>query len=75
MSIYIYIYIYCIVCGKYKKFKNPKISYIFDETWIVFIIFSKCVTETKKIFKEEESTETLRILDSINNLGEYQKNI
>ena len=22
--------IYCIICGKYRKFKNPKISYIFD---------------------------------------------
>ena len=25
------IYIYCIVCGKYKKLKNPKASYIFEK--------------------------------------------
>ena len=33
--------IYCIICGKYKKFKNPKTSYIFEKILIIFIICSK----------------------------------
>ena len=33
--------IYCVICGKYKKFKNPKTSYIKEKTLIIFIICSK----------------------------------
>ena len=33
--------IYCVICGKYKKFKNPKTSYIFEKALIIFIICSK----------------------------------
>ena len=32
----------CIVCGKYNKFKNPEISYIFEKTLVPSIICSKC---------------------------------
>ena len=24
--------IYCVICGKYRKFNDPKISYIFEKT-------------------------------------------
>ena len=37
-----------------KKMKNPKISYIFIKTLSLCIVYSKCVTEYKKKFKEEE---------------------
>ena len=43
--------IYCIIFGKYRKFKNPKISYIFEKT-VPSIICSKCKNE-EKILKEE----------------------
>ena len=42
--------IYCVICVKYRKFKNPKISYIFEKT-VLSIICSKCKDE--KIFKKE----------------------
>ena len=35
--------LYCVICGKYKKFKNPRIH--FEETLVVSIIFSKCENE------------------------------
>ena len=58
----------CVVCGKYKKIKNLKISYILEKTLVLSIICSKCRSEDEKIFKEEESIETLIILDLINNI-------
>ena len=33
--------IYCINCNKYRIFKSPKITYIFDKT-VLFIICDKC---------------------------------
>ena len=41
--------IYCIFVGKYRKSKNPKISYIFEKT-VLCIISSKCKNEDEKIF-------------------------
>ena len=32
--------IYCIVYGKYEKFKNPEISYIFEKTLFLSIVCS-----------------------------------
>ena len=58
---------YRIICGKYRKFKNPKISYTFEETLVLSIICSKCKNEDEKIFKEEESIKILKILSLIEN--------
>ena len=33
--------IYCIVCGKYRKIKNSKISYNFEKILALSIICSK----------------------------------
>ena len=52
--------LYCVICGKYREFKNPKISYIFDNTLVVSITYSKCKNEDEKAFKEEKSTEVLK---------------
>ena len=60
--------IYCIICGKNKKFKNLKISYIFEKTLVVSIIYNKCGNEDEKIFKEEDSIEILKILGLVNNI-------
>ena len=37
--------IYCVICGKYRKFEKPKISYIFEKTLVLSIICSKCENE------------------------------
>ena len=62
----------CIICEKYRKFKNPKISYIIKITGLS-IVCSNCVNEYKKILKEEESIELLKILGLITNTEQYQK--
>ena len=54
--------IYCVICGKYRTFKKPKISYIFEKTLAFSIISSKYENEDEKIFKEEESIEISKVL-------------
>ena len=51
-----------------RKYKYPKISYIFEKTLLLSIICSKCKNEDEKLFKEEESIEVLKILDLIENI-------
>ena len=60
--------LYWIICGKYRKFKNPKKWYIFEKTLVLFIICSKCKNEDEKLLKEEELIEILKILGLIKNI-------
>ena len=32
--------LYCVICGKYKKFEKPKLLYIFENTLVLCIICS-----------------------------------
>ena len=64
---------YCSVSNKYRTFNKAKISHIFKKTLSLSIVYSKCGNQYEKIFKEEESIETLKILGLINNIEEYQK--
>ena len=57
--------IYCVICGKYRKFKKPKISYFLEKKLVFSIICSKCRNEDEKIFKEKELIEILKILGLI----------
>ena len=43
--------LYCVICGKYRKFEKPKISYIFEKALVLSIICSKCKNKDEKIFK------------------------
>ena len=58
----------CVICGKYRKFENPKISYILEKTLVLSIIFSKYKNEDERIFKKEASIEILKILSLIKNM-------
>ena len=40
--------LYCAICGKYRKFEKPKISYILEKPFAVGVKMKK-----RKIFKEE----------------------
>ena len=40
--------IYFIVCDNYRKFKKPKISYIFKKALGFSVVYSKCGNEYKK---------------------------
>ena len=60
--------LYCIICGKYRKFEKPKISYLLEKTLVLSIISSKCKSEDEKLFNEAESIEILKILGLIENI-------
>ena len=45
-----------------RKFEKPKILYLLEKTLVLSIICSKCKNEDKKLFKEDESIEILKIL-------------
>ena len=60
--------LYCVICGKYRKFEKPKILYLLEKTLVFSIICSKCKNEDEKIFKEEDSVEILKILGLIENI-------
>ena len=60
--------LYCVICGKYRKFEKPKISYLLEKTLVLSIICSKCKNEDEKIFKEEEPIEILKILGLIESI-------
>ena len=56
--------IYCAECSKFRKFVNPRISYIFNKTLVLSIVCKKCGNTDEIIFTEEKSIEIL-ILDLI----------
>ena len=60
--------LYCVICGKYRKFEKPKISYFLEKNISFSIIKSKCKNEDEKVFKEVESTEIFKILGLIENI-------
>ena len=63
--------IHWIVYDKYRKFKNPKVSYIFEKAWVLSIICINGGSKDKKISKEE-SVEILKIIDLIISIDLYQ---
>ena len=42
--------LYCVICGKYRKFEKAKISYILEKILVLSIISGKCKNEDQKIF-------------------------
>ena len=65
--------LYCVICSKCRKFEKPKMSQLLEKTLVLSIICSKCENEDEKIFKEEESTEILKILGLINYIEHIRK--
>ena len=60
--------LYCIICGYYTKFKNPKISNILEKNIGFFYYLQQVKNEDEKIFKEEESIEILKFLGLVENI-------
>ena len=50
--------------------KKCKISYIFDKTLFLSIIFDPTCSDDEKLFEEEESIEILKSLGLIKNVNE-----
>ena len=53
---------YCVICGKYRKFEKPTISYLLEK------ILVQCKNEDEKLFTVEETIEILKILGSVKNI-------
>ena len=53
---------YCTTCKSYEEFKKPKIWYICNKTLLPSSICNTCRSEDEKLFKEEESIETLKMV-------------
>ena len=62
---------YCVICLKYRKSGKSKISYLIEKTLVLYIICSKCKKENEKVFKEEDSTEIIKIIGLFYNIKEY----
>ena len=61
--------LYCVICGKYRKFEKVRTWSILEKTLVLCIVCSKCKNDDEKIFKEEEeSIEILKILGLIENM-------
>ena len=58
----------CVICGQYRKFEKPKISYLLGKTLAFSIICNKCKNEDERILKAEESIEILNILGLTENI-------
>ena len=65
--------LYCAVCTKYRKFKNPRTSYIFEKILVFSNICSKCKYKDQKIFEKEKSVEILKIYNYLKNRVEENK--
>ena len=52
--------LYCVICGKYRKFEKPKTSYLLEKT-VLSIICCTCKNE-EKTFKEKESVGILGLM-------------
>ena len=60
--------LYCVIWGKYRKFENPKISYLSGKKTFLSMICRNCKNEGEKFFKEEESNEIQKILGLIQSI-------
>ena len=49
----------CVICGKYRKFKDPKISYIFKISLVLSIFAVSAIVKIKKYFKKKNQLKLL----------------
>ena len=47
--------LYCVFCGKHRKFEKPKISYIVEKTLVLPINSSKCTYEDEKKYVNKKN--------------------
>ena len=57
--------LYCVICGKYRKFEKSEISYLLGK---ILVLSADCKNEDEKIFKEEKSIEIFKIFGLIENI-------
>ena len=60
--------LFCVICGKYRKFEKLKMLYLLEKTLVLCIISKKYKNVDKKLFKEGELIEILKICGLIQNI-------
>ena len=60
--------LHCFICGTYRNFEKPKISYLLEKPLVSSIICSQCKNKVEQLFKEEKSFKILTILGLIENI-------
>ena len=60
--------IQCTKCKKYKEFKKPEISCIYDKKLLLSGICKSVAGEDEEIFEKRESIEILKIIGLIENI-------
>ena len=58
----------CLICGKWRKFEKPKMSYLLEKALILSFIYNKYKNKDEKLFKEQELIETLKLFGLIENI-------
>ena len=48
--------LYCVICGKYRKFEKPKISYLLEKA-LVFLLFAVSVKMKKRKYLKNKNIE------------------
>ena len=48
--------LYCVICGKYRKFEKPKISHLLEKA-LVFLLFAVSVKMKKKKYLKNKNIE------------------
>ena len=46
---------YCVICGKYRKFKNPKVSYSFEKKKQHFLLLAVSMRMKIKIYLKKKN--------------------
>ena len=65
--------LFCIICGKYRSFEKREKNKLLRKKHYFFPLFAVSVKIKKKIFKEEESFEILKILGLFENIPNILK--
>ena len=45
--------LYCVICGKYRKFEKPKISYVFEKHEFFLLLAVSARMKMKKYLKKK----------------------
>ena len=66
--------LYCVICGKYKKFRNPKISYVFVKHQYFLLFAGSARIKMKKYLKKQDQLRFKKFLVSLK-IYNYFKNM
>ena len=58
---------YCAICGKYRKFENPKIPNLLEKALVLSIVCGSCKNEDEKKLKKKKQLRYLKFLVSLKN--------